>query len=73
MASLGGVGLRRNARVFCLRRWRRVPSRRMWPAALVSARGSFIVTIRRVPRLSDLHAVLGAMFCCFFQFQGSNS
>jgi len=31
------------------------------------------VTIRRVPRLFDLHAVLGAMFCCFFQFQGSNS
>jgi Leucine-rich repeat (LRR) protein len=31
------------------------------------------VTIRRVPRCFDLHAVLGAMFCCFFQFQGSNS
>jgi hypothetical protein len=31
------------------------------------------VTNRRVPRLFDLHAVLGAMFCCFFQFQGSNS
>jgi len=31
------------------------------------------VTIRRVPRLFDLHAALGAMFCCFFQFQGSNS
>jgi hypothetical protein len=32
-----------------------------------------IVTVRRVPRLSDLHPVLGAMFYCFFQFQGSNS
>lgn len=32
-----------------------------------------IVTIRRVPRLFDLHAALGAVFCCFFQFQGSNS
>jgi uncharacterized Zn finger protein len=31
------------------------------------------VTVRRVPRLSDLHPVLGAMFYCFFQFQGSNS
>ena len=31
------------------------------------------VTIRRVPHFFDLHAVLGAMFCCFFQFQGSNS
>ena len=31
------------------------------------------VTIRRVPRLFDLHAVPSAMFCCFFQFQGSNS
>jgi hypothetical protein len=31
------------------------------------------VTIRRIPRLFDLHAVAGAMFCCFFQFQGSNS
>jgi transposase-like protein len=31
------------------------------------------VTIRRVPHLFDLHAALGAMFCCFFQFQGSNS
>ncbi len=31
------------------------------------------VTIRRVPRLFDLHAVPIAMFCCFFQFQGSNS
>jgi hypothetical protein len=31
------------------------------------------VSIRRVPRCFDLHAVLGAMFCCFFQFQGSNS
>ena len=35
--------------------------------------GRLSVTIRRVPRLFDLHAVLGAMFCCFFQFQGSNS
>ena len=35
--------------------------------------GAIVVTIRRVPRLFDLHAVLGAMFCCFFQFQGSNS
>ena len=32
-----------------------------------------IVTIRRAPHLFDLHAVLGAMLCCFFQFQGSNS
>jgi hypothetical protein len=31
------------------------------------------VSIRRVPHLFDLHAALGAMFCCFFQFQGSNS
>lgn len=33
----------------------------------------FTVTIRRIPHLFDLHAALGAMFCCFFQFQGSNS
>ena len=32
-----------------------------------------LVTIRRVPRCFDLHAALGAMFCCIFQFQGSNS
>jgi transposase InsO family protein len=39
-----------------------------------SDRGSqYCVTIRRVPHLFDLHAALGAMFCCFFQFQGSNS
>ena len=31
------------------------------------------VTIRRVPRYFDLRAALGAMFCCFFQFHGSNS
>jgi hypothetical protein len=31
------------------------------------------VSIRRIPRLFDLHGVPGAMFCCFFQFQGSNS
>jgi len=31
------------------------------------------VTNRRVPRRFDLHAVPGAMFCRFFQFQGSNS
>ncbi|MFN7306969.1 MAG: hypothetical protein ACK5TQ_10360, partial [Acetobacteraceae bacterium] len=37
------------------------------------ASGLFPVTVRRVPRLSDLHPVLGAMFYCFFQFQGSNS
>jgi transposase len=39
--------------------------------AALAAEGGVI--IRRVPRLFDLHAVLGAMFCCFFQFQGSNS
>jgi len=32
-----------------------------------------LVTIRRVPRLFDLHALPDAMFRCFFQFQGSNS
>ncbi len=39
----------------------------------ISRRCAQHVIIRRVPRLFDLHAVLGAMFCCFFQFQGSNS
>jgi hypothetical protein len=37
------------------------------------AKPNLKVTIRRVPHLFDLHAVPGAMFCCFFQFQGSNS
>ena len=43
------------------------------PAIVNPRMAAFTVTIRRVPRLFDLHAVLGAMFCCFFQFQGSNS
>ena len=47
MVSVGGVGLRRSAPVFWLKRWRRVPLHRMLPAALVSARGSFIHGARR--------------------------
>lgn len=42
MASLGGVGLRRMAPIIWLRRWRRVPMHRVLPAALASARCSFL-------------------------------
>jgi hypothetical protein len=41
--------------------WKNRPTLKLW------------VTIRRVPRCFDLHPVLGFMFCCIFQFQGSNS
>jgi uncharacterized protein with ParB-like and HNH nuclease domain len=45
----------------------------VWPSNEEFHKAWLSVTIRRVPHLFDLHAVLGAMFCCFFQFQGSNS
>jgi hypothetical protein len=32
-----------------------------------------VVSILRIWRLFDLHAVPDAVFCCFFQVQGSNS
>jgi hypothetical protein len=44
-----------------------------WVLCKHPASPTFPVSIRRVPRLFDLHAVPSTMFCCFFQFQGSNS
>jgi transposase-like protein len=36
-----------------------------WQDQLLEGAAGIFVTIRRVPRLFDLHAVPGAMFCCF--------
>jgi hypothetical protein len=66
--------LRRLSSYFSLsHRVPRVDDRRVVSGIIYVIRHGLLVTIRRIPRLFDLHAVPGAMFCCFFQFQGNNS